>query len=119
MNSKAVKWAWKQPIENQTTRIVLLTLAFLSNNTGAIEASQNRIMKEARLGRRALIKHLNTLEYDGYIFRRKNYRQNGRRAVNTYYLSYGGSSRHLAKDSAEAKLAEEILRNPEEYRGLW
>jgi DNA-binding MarR family transcriptional regulator len=119
VNTKAVKWAWKQPIENQTTRIVLLTLALLANNMGGINASLNRIARESRLSPRTLIRHLNSLVYAGYIIKKQNYRTNGRRAVNTYYLAYGGTYRHLEADSESKKLEKEILGKPEEYDGLW
>lgn len=118
MNTRAVKWAWKQPIQPEKRRLLLLGLAILSNNMGAVEASQNRIMKETGMARRTLINHLKGLENDGYLFRKKNYRKNGRRAVNTYYLSHGGSSRHIDKNPEEKKLEQEILGNPEEYPGL-
>lgn len=88
-NYRYVKWAWQQPIEPAMRKLVLLAVAYLADNEGVCIASRRRIMKATGASMRSVIDHIAALEESGDLVKLSRRKQNGKQAVNAYYLASG------------------------------
>lgn len=84
--TKVERWAWKQHTQSPSQKLMLVTLAWLSDYSGVCKASLNRIAKTACVSRMTAIRHLTALENEALIVSLRNYRKSGRQGVSSYYL---------------------------------
>ncbi len=106
MSHKALKWALKRRVVPPHRALLLIHLAGMSNDSGEVNASQDRIAKASGVSRRAVIDHLNALVDDGLVIRQAHYRKNGRRAVNTYFLGYSNLFKYIQQHQKEVEAQE-------------
>ncbi len=106
MSRVGTKWAWKTSVSPPSRKLLLLCLCEMANDSGELTASQARLSKATGITRSVLILHLNALIDDGLVMRQAHYRQNGRRAVNTYYVGFSKMFRFIKAKQQEEKALE-------------
>ena len=77
MSIAALNWAWQQPCDNPTAKLVLLALADKANDEGECWPSMGHVADLAGVSSRQVSNHLNSLEGLGLLSRTRQRRQDG------------------------------------------
>ncbi|QBQ56200.1 helix-turn-helix domain-containing protein [Nitrosococcus wardiae] len=101
MSVKAISWAWEQPLK-PGEKLVLLAIADHADGEGTCWPGYEGVAEKCGMSRRAVIKHIKSLEAEGYIAikRRRNGNHQG---SNIYSISRLG--RHFSLENKEAHRA--------------
>ncbi|SEN91543.1 hypothetical protein SAMN05660976_08590 [Nonomuraea pusilla] len=92
LNQEAIDWAWAQTIANNPgARIVLMCLARRVDDVWECTTSQEEVAVDAMLSSRSVRRHLEQLEGDGFIARRRRFDDKGHRLADRLRLNPGAS----------------------------
>ena len=86
MSIAALNWAWSQPCDNPTAKLVLLALADKANDDGECWPTMDHVADLAGVSPRQVSNHLNRLERDGLLSRTRQRRQDGTLGRYVYQL---------------------------------
>ena len=87
MSNEAIGWAYRQPIESAGKKFVLVALADFADESWTCYPGQARIAAMTGQNVRSVRRHLEELEAEGYIERKRRFLGNGQRTSDRYVIN--------------------------------
>lgn len=106
MSVKAMTWAFAQPISGND-KVVLLALADFSDDCGTCWPSIGKIAEKAFVSDRTVVRIMQGLIKDGYVFSISRNDKNGRQVANKYGLNMGEREGDNLSEGGDTVVREE------------
>lgn len=100
MSVHASAWAWKQEVDDPSTKLVLLKLADSANDDGVCWPSQRTLARECGLTERSIRYKLGKLVNLGLLKIEERRRPDGSKASNLYYLATGNELPQVPEEAS-------------------
>lgn len=87
VSAEALAWAWRQPVPDHGSLVVLLKLADQANDDGVCWPSRRTIAEHCRLSVRTIVRKIEAMETAGLLRVEPRARDDGSRTSNLYMLN--------------------------------
>lgn len=117
MSNAALTWAFETAVSPAAAKFVLVALADLADESHSCFPSQDRIAGSTGQSRDSVLRHLKTLEAQGFIVRQRRSTREGYRTSDRYFLRVGSPELPKWQSAYKADCAGLSGNTPENLSG--